>query len=65
MLEGLRIEVPGLDHDAEVIQDIAMLDEYRTLLATDLTAQLELRDRLSDSLRYAARLKLQSHPMET
>jgi hypothetical protein len=48
-----------------MIQDIAMLDEYRTLLATDLTAQLELRDRLSDSLRYAARLKLQSHPMET
>ena len=65
LLEGLRLQVPGLDHDAETIQDIAMLDEYRTLLATDLSAQPQLRNHLSDSLRYAARLKLQSHPMET
>jgi hypothetical protein len=65
LLEGLRHEVPGLDHDTETIQDIAMLDQYRTLLASDLATQPTLRNHLSDSLRYAARLRLRSLPMET
>jgi len=59
LLSGLRLEVPGLDHDTEIIRDIAMLDEYRTLLANGQYLHL------SDSLRYAAMLKLQPHPMET
>ena len=58
LLTGLRLELPGLQN-GDLALDIAMLNEYRTLLGTQVVEQPGPRDYLSDSLRYAARLKLQ------
>ncbi len=58
LLTGLRLELPGLQN-GDLARDIAMLNEYRTLLGTQVVEQPGLRNYLSDSLRYAARLKVQ------
>jgi TonB family protein len=65
LLEGLRHELPGLDNDPEVAQDLAMLGEYRALIAGGLAGRPEQSDLLADSLCYAARLKLMPRPLET
>jgi hypothetical protein len=65
LLEGLRREVPGLDNDPEVRQDLAMLGEYRTLLASGFLGRPDQRDYFADSLCYAAQLKVQPRPLET
>jgi hypothetical protein len=65
LLEGLRHEVPGLDNDPEVRQDLAMLGEYRTLLASGFAGPSDQRRYLADSLRLAARLKVLPRPLET
>ena len=58
LLTGLRLELPGLQN-GDLARDIAMLNEYRTLLGTQVVEQPGPRNYLSDSLRYAARLKVQ------
>ena len=58
LLTGLRLELPGLQNGV-LARDIAMLNEYRTLLGTQVVEQPGPRNYLSDSLRYAARLKVQ------
>ena len=65
LLRGLRHEVPGLDHDPEMAHDLAMLDEYRALVASGLTGRPDQRDYLADSLSLAARLKVLPRPLET
>jgi hypothetical protein len=62
LLEGLRIEMPGLESDLELAADIAMLAEYRTVLASAAADRPEHLAYLSDSLRYAGRLKLLAPP---
>jgi hypothetical protein len=61
LLTGLRLELPGLQN-GDLARDIAMLEEYTTLLGTRLVEQPGPRNYLSDSLRYAARLKVQPQP---
>ena len=53
LLKGLRLELPGLQN-GDLAGDIAMLDEYTTLLGIEAVAQPGTRNYLSDSLRYAA-----------
>ena len=64
LVDGLSRELPGLAGDGDLANDIAMLDEYRGLLHADIVAQPEHREHLSDSLLYAAWLKVLTHPME-
>jgi len=64
LLEGLRRELPGLDNDPDILGDIAMLGEYRTLLASGLAGRPDQLAFLADSLRYAARLKILPRPLE-
>jgi hypothetical protein len=61
LLTGLRRELPGLQN-GDLAGDIAMLDEYTALLGTQAVEQPGPRNYLSDSLRYAARLKVQPQP---
>ncbi len=61
LLTGLRLELPGLQN-GDLARDIAMLNEYTTLLGTQVVEQPGPRNYLSDSLRYAARLKVQPQP---
>ena len=61
LLTGLRRELPGLQN-GDLAGDIAMLNEYTTLLGRQAVEQPGPRNYLSDSLRYAARLKVQPQP---
>ena len=61
LLTGLRRELPGLQNGV-LARDIAMLDEYTTLVGTQAVEHPGPRNYLSDSLRYAARLKVQPQP---
>ena len=61
LLTGLCLELPGLQN-GDLARDLAMLKEYTTLLGTQAVEQPGPRNYLSDSLRYAARLKVQPQP---
>jgi len=50
--------VPGFERDPDLARDIAMLDEYREILGGAELVQIAQVAYLSDSLRYAARLKV-------
>jgi hypothetical protein len=63
LLAGMRLEMPGLDNDPELGNDIAMLAEYRALLEGDAVDQPAQLAYLSDSLRYAARLRVLPPPL--
>jgi TonB family protein len=65
LLEGLPLELPALDGDPDLERDLAMLAEYRALLAGGIAAEPGPREFLADSLRYAARRKLLPPPPET
>lgn len=56
---GLLGCVPGLSGDAELVRDVAMLQEYAGLLSPGAAVQPQLAF-IADSLRYAGRLKLRS-----
>jgi TonB family protein len=62
LLNGLRLELPGLRDDPDLGDDLAMLSEYCRLLASATEAIAVVQ--LSESLRYAALLKLHSRPLE-
>jgi hypothetical protein len=55
LLRQLPLEIPGLESDPDLANDIAMLDEYLALLDSGVEQQ---RDRLAESMRYASRAKL-------
>jgi hypothetical protein len=55
LLRQLPIEIPGLESDPDLANDIAMLDEYLALLESGAEQQ---RERLAESMRYASRAKL-------
>ena len=56
---GLLACGPGLTGDAEIVRDVAMLDEYSRVLAAGAAIRPHLAG-IADSLRYAGRLKLRS-----
>jgi len=58
LLQGLRSIVPGFKRDPDLARDIAMLGEYREILAGNGLVEGTQITYLSDSLRYAARLKV-------
>ena len=64
LLAGLCREIPGLDADPDVADDLDMLREYRSLIACGSAGHPERRAFLADSLRYAARLELAPAPPE-
>ena len=55
---GLRQEISAWSRDAELLRDEAVLSDYLGLLQSPLAAQSIERERLVDSLRYAAFRKL-------
>ncbi|MCP3977865.1 MAG: hypothetical protein GY716_00850 [bacterium] len=59
LLRELRAQVPDLAQNVELAADIALLDDYRSVLSSEAASRPELLALLSDSLRYAGRLKLQ------
>ena len=58
LLLGLRRRLQGLENDPNVSNDIAMLGEYLALLETEAPNRPDARGLLSDSLRYASRLRI-------
>ncbi|MCP4654576.1 MAG: DUF3379 domain-containing protein [bacterium] len=62
LLAGLTSAVPGFDKDRDVARDVAMLDEYLTLLDSVAGGPPEPREHLAESLRYAGRLKVLPRP---
>jgi hypothetical protein len=58
LLQELRRWVPGLKSDPNISADIAMLGEYLALLETEAPNRPDARGFLSDSLRYASRLRI-------
>ena len=64
VLAGIRLLVPGFETDAGMATDIAMLEEYSALLSSDAPAQVAEAAHLSDSMRYAARLKVLPAPTD-
>lgn len=61
LLAGLALEVRGLGRDDGLRRDLAMLDEYLTLIDTGLDAEGCIH--LAESLRLAGRLKVLPRPM--
>ncbi len=62
LLAGIASAVPGFDKDRDVARDVAMLDEYLTLLEAGAGGPAEPREHLAESLRYAGRLKVLPPP---
>lgn len=62
LLAGLASAVPGFDKDRDLAGDVAMLDEYLTLLEAGAGGPPEPREHLAESLRYAGRLKVLPPP---
>jgi hypothetical protein len=58
LLDGLRGVVPGFERDPDLARDIAMIDEYREILGGAGLVEVAQVAYVSDSLRYAARLKV-------
>jgi hypothetical protein len=61
-LEGLRHAVLGLYNDHDVGADIAMLAEYKLLLASAAPSQPTVRDHIAASLRFSGFLKVLPRP---
>lgn len=62
LLQGLRVEVAGLEQDGDLLADRALLAQYLAALAGSEAPMAATRQQLSDSLRYAARLKILPQP---
>jgi len=57
-LDAARRSTQGWENDAEIENDIAMINEYRSALRAN--ADAAERERVADSLRYAGYLKVQA-----
>ncbi len=57
-LDEARRSTQGWENDAEILNDIAMISEYRSALRAN--AETAERERVADSLRYAGYLKVQA-----
>jgi len=63
LIEGLRHEVAGLVQDRDLASDVAMLEEYLSVLSTGAASEPSKRQHLVDSLRLAGRLKILPQPV--
>jgi hypothetical protein len=57
LLAGFCSEVPGYQNDADLATDLAMLDEFLSVLGTGVLAQSEPRRTLADSLQLSGYFK--------
>ncbi|MCP4898418.1 MAG: VWA domain-containing protein [bacterium] len=63
LLIELSQEIPEFESDPDLNADIALLDEYLSLLGFDINRLTDERDHILDSLRYAARLQIIHRPI--
>ncbi|MEE8408973.1 MAG: AgmX/PglI C-terminal domain-containing protein, partial [Myxococcota bacterium] len=64
LLRTLRLEIPGLASDRDILADIRMLGEYQLTVLTRVVEAPERRAYIADSLRLAAFLKVLPRPLK-